>query len=767
MTTQTSLRKAFLLSGVAIFAVTCGRAALAEADVSKPPEEVIVTANKQAERIHDVAQAVTAVTGSDMAIRQESDFRDFSAQVPGFHVEEDSAVFQREIIRGQNSGGAGATVATMVDGMPLSFSGSDSNAALTSTNVDTYDMQRIEVLKGPQGTLYGATAEGGVVKYVTNPPNLHDYQGGFELGGYNVEHGHSAASGKGYVNLPMIDDKLALRLTAFGEGIAGWIDNPLMNRTAVNRGEKEGFRASLLFKPTDDLSIRLTASQQDTKVDGPNQVEAVGAGFYPKTTPANQLDLNTAYVDNTYAAQTEKSVIGYYYADINYDLPFASLNSVTSHGTVKASFITDASFINAAAGLNYQAYLSGALKTPLALLQRQYESMSKTSEEVRLTSNPGQKLFGHDFDWIIGGFFNHEDVNFNQAFDFTNIPTPSVPQVTLNSLPPAGAEGEPSKFDEQAVFGQVDFHITSDLDIAAGARFSSDKESLSANFHGSVLVPPGAPPVGPINGNSSSTTWSVAPRWHLDQDTLLYARIATGFRPGGPNLAIPFQPATYPQAYGPDRTLNYEAGVKSYFLDKKVDVDVAAFHIDWSHIQILSTVQTSTGPFTVTGNAGQATSQGFEWNLGWTPLPGLRLGEIGSYSAATLSGDAPVLGGKSGQQLPYVPKWSNTVNADYQWNITGDFQGFVGGSWIFTGQRYTGFASPTSVNEGHVPLPSFSQLNMQGGFHTANYTVELYAHNVMDTRGISVFSNAGGYNETGHEILIQPRTVGIRLAATY
>src|SRR5579859_5836305 len=206
------ISKGLLLGGVALGAM-CAAGTACAADDQGSISEIIVTANKQAEKLHDVAQAVSAVTGADMATRNQTDFHDFAAEVPGFQVNEQSPVYNREILRGQNSGGSGATVASVIDDMPLSFSGSDNNAALVSTNLDTYDLQRIEVLKGPQGTLYGATAEGGVVKYVTTPPSLNEYQGGIEASGYNVDHGQSSGSIKGYANLPLVQGMAALRVT--------------------------------------------------------------------------------------------------------------------------------------------------------------------------------------------------------------------------------------------------------------------------------------------------------------------------------------------------------------------------------------------------------------------------------------------------------------------------------------------------------------------------------------------------------------------------
>jgi len=757
------ISKGLLLGGVALGVLSVTGAVRAADDQSGSISEIIVTANKQAEKLHDVGQEVSAVTGADMATRNQTDFHDFAAEVPGFQIQEASPVYNREILRGQNSGGSGATVATVVDDMPLSFSGSDNNAALVSTNLDTYDLQRIEVLKGPQGTLYGATAEGGVVKYVTTPPSLTQYQAGIEGSAYNVDHGQSSGSVKGYGNIPIVDGMVGLRVTAFEEGIPGYIDNPYLGEHNVNRGEKTGGRASLLVAPNDKLTVRLMASQQLLHTDGINQVEAVGNGMWPAApAPANELALANGYVNNSLYDQTQDSRISYYYADVEYDFGFANLSSISSYGTVQASYVSDYSGLNAAPGLSYQAYLEGALGTPLGLRDTQRESLSKESQEIRLTSSPGEKLFGNEVDWIVGAFGTREFVGFSQVYDFTNVPVPGGPVSTLSTLPPAGGLAQPSNYEEWAFFGQVDYHFLPDFDIAAGMRISGDHVALTANFQGGVLLSP-SPTVGPVISDEHSTTWSVAPRWHLSDDTLLYGRVATGYRPGGPNLIIPGLPTVL---YNSDSTMNYEIGGKSYFFNKTVDIDIAAYDIQWSHIQINSVVNTSTGPITVVGNAGSAASRGVEWTLGWRPIKGLSFTDAGSYSDAHLSEDAPALGGSKGDQLAYVPHWSNTLNADYEWDAFNDFKGFGGIGWTYTGTRYSDFY-PAGVNETHVRLPSYNQINLQAGIRDARYTIELFARNVTDEKGISSYINTGAFNETGELTLIQPRTIGLRVAATY
>ncbi len=770
MRTQANMARRLLACGVAgVAIVAAGQVVAADANPVPPTvQEVVVTANKKAEKLHDVAMAVTAATGRDMELRQETDFHDFSAQIPGFQVVESSPVFNREVLRGQNSGGAGSTVSTLIDDVPLSFSGSDNDAALASTNLDTYDLQRVEVLKGPQGTLYGATAEGGVVKYVTNAPDVRQFGAGLEAGVYNVDHGQTSGSVKGFLNLPFWDGKAALRITGYQEGIAGYIDNPLLGQNAVNSGFKQGGRVSLLVKPTSDLSIRLTVSQQDIRAGGADQVQVNGNAGLAQPDPGNAFSLANGYNDATYNPQTQKSVLSNYAATIDYDLHWAKITSITSYGTVKASFVNDVSFVNLAPGVDYQDYFQSAFGTPMALRERQLESLNKSNQELRLASEPGAELFGHKLEWVVGAYATREDVTFNQALDLTSLGTPSSPAAVLTSLPAAGSAILPSRYAEWAVFGQVDYHFLPNFDVAVGARTSQNQEGVHEVFTCCILYGSGGG-VSEVKHNEDATTWSVAPRWQINRDTVLYARIATGYRPGGPNLVIPGAPAGYPYTYGSDSTVNYEVGLRTYLLNRTIDIDLSAYYIDWKNIQIETDYysQTTQQNYTVTSNVGTALSQGLEWNLGWTPIHDLRFGMIGAYMDAHLTESAAQLTGARGDALPYVPLWSNTLNADYAWPAFAGYQAFVGGSWVFTGARYSGFAPSGGAIESHVKLPAYDQFNLQAGLRNGRYTFEVYGHNLGDARGISSYGNQGGFNQTGVASIIRPRTIGMLLSATF
>jgi outer membrane receptor protein involved in Fe transport len=197
---------------------------------------------------------------------------------------------------------------------------------------------------------------------------------------------------------------------------------------------------------------------------------------------------------------------------------------------------------------------------------------------------------------------------------------------------------------EWAVFGQVDYHILPSFDLELGGRWSGNAQHSTSGFNCCLLYGP-AVTQPTIFSNDHDALYSVAPRWRPTDDTMIYGRIATGYRPGGPNIPIPGVTGL-PATYGPDRTVNYEIGIRQDFFDKTVSADVTGYYINWKSVQILSLVDTPSGPVGVNGNAGSAVSKGVEWDLAWSPLRGLRIEAVGGYTDARLAVNAPGLGGQ-------------------------------------------------------------------------------------------------------------------------
>jgi iron complex outermembrane recepter protein len=722
-------------------------------------EEIVVTAAKREEKLHDVAMSITALSGEDLARRMELGYTDFAAQVPGLAIESLDPGRNRVILRGENVGGIGATIATTVDDIPFFMSGSQSNGVFFSANVDTYDLQRVEVLRGPQGTLYGASSEGGLIKYVTNAPNLNAYEGAVSVGGETIDGGQSGGFAKGLVNIPFWDNRAALRVSAVEEEIPGWIDNSETGQHDVNHGEKYSLRASLLLEPTSDLKIRVTAFNQALDVRGDDNVQVVGAALTPATPPANQFAPVNGFNNPTAGPHVIDDNLSYYALNVQYDFKVATLMSATSFGDIRKQYSSDSTNVNVAPGVTLADALAGVYGEPVAVFGDQLETLHKLNQELRLTSDPGSTVFGNPFDWLAGGFFTRETTGFNQAYDARSAADPAT-----ILAPAAGADILPAQYKESAFFADFTYHFSKAFDLELGGRNTKTQQQSQSTVFCCVLIGPTTTfPTTYVS--ETDRTWSVAPRWHITDDLLAYVRVATGFSPGGPNQPSPL--LLNPPSYRSDSTRNYEVGLRADLFDKRFTVDMDIFDIRWKDVQIVDLVQTASGPVGLNGNSGSAESRGVEWNLLWRPVQGLSLGLLGAYTDAKLTSDAATLGGMNGDALPYVPEVSSTFNADYTWHAFGNYAGFVGSSWTYTGTRYTDFSSSVSTVESHVKLPVYNTLQVQAGLDNGHYNIELFGNNLTNARGITEYANSGGQNQTGLAAFIQPRTIGIELGVKF
>lgn len=721
-------------------------------------ETVVVTATKREEQVKDVPMSVTALSGADLQRLQEAQFTDFVTEVPGLSLQAFNPAETRLVLRGLNVGSSGATVATVVDDVPFSMSGAQANGAFFGADVDTFDLNRVEVLKGPQGTLYGATAEGGIIKYVTNAPDPSHFDAAGVLGGSTVDGGQTEGVIKGMINLPFWDNKAALRLTGVKEGIPGYIDNNAYGTTDINRGTKYSLRGSLLVRPVEHLTARFTILDQEVNMRDTNQVDVAGAAANPASPPANQFERIDGYSTDAAFPGSQTVHMRYYSFSLQDDLHFATLTNATSYGTIYNFLYDNLTDTNLAPGATYGAYLGGLVYgKPIIVDEAQTQYVHKLNEELRLTSDPGTKVLGHDFDWLVGFFFTREATILGQPVEARDTGTQAVLQ------PPLGGANIPADYKEKAGFVDLTFHFNQAFDVSAGVRYSHTDQDSQVQLSCCVLY--GAGLNFPYEYTAEhSTTWELAPRWHINEDNLLYARYSTGYRPGGPNLPTPQLPN--PPGFQPDSTRNYELGFKSDLLAHSLSFDIALYDIEWSNAQIVSEVNTSAGPIGINGNSGSARNYGVEWDLAWRPVAGLKLEALGSWIDAKLTTDAPGLGAMNGDKLPYVPDITATINGDYSWHFVQSYSMFVGTSWSYVGTRYTDFTTSPAV-EGHVKLPGYDSLKVYLGIDNGHFNAELYGTNLTNSLGLLTYANNGGANQTGQATFITPRTVGLELGAKF
>lgn len=680
-----AFRRGALLGSISAIAMAGAALAAASTDQTKP-EEVVVTATKRAEILRNVPMAVTALTGDQLMKQQAFSFADFISRVPGMTYSSAEPGHTDLILRGINAGGVGSTVGTYLDETPYGSSSALANGSITTPNLDTFDIARVEVLRGPQGTLYGSSTLGGLLKFVTNAPDPSGFDDAFQVGLNSVDHGDAGYLAKGMINIPL-GDALAFRAVGYEDLDGGFIDDPVLHESDVNKVHNYGGRASLLWTGLPNLSVRLTGLMQKIDVASDFAVDML-PGDSSGTLTFKPLfgDLEHGRFANEYSNVQYK--LGN--ATANYDFGWASLVSSTSFGTFDDHILTD--------GTN------PTLLIGIPVYVQQHLAQKKFTQEVRLES-PG----GGNFDWLGGLYYTHETADLLQPILLTPHLSSELGAVQLTS-----------SYAETAGFANFTYHFLPEFDVSAGGRFSHNSQSANEFIFGALAA------TGGSSGNVF--TWSLSPEWHPNENTMVYGRVAKGFRPGGPN-ALPPGLTDVPTSYAADSLINYEAGVKGDYLDGKLSLDADVYYIDWSQIQLLEVVN----GFGVNGNGGSATSKGFEWSATWLPIDNLSLTFGGAFTDANLTQDAPAVGALSGDWLPYVPRWSTTFDADYTFDAIGDFRPFVGMSWQYIGERFSGFGST-----GQAKLPSYNNVDLRAGVDFQNnWSIELYVKNLGDSRGIT------------------------------
>jgi len=707
-------------------------------------ETVIVTAQKREERLQDVPMSVTALSGNTLDKQQDHDFADYAALVPGLSLMSSGPGLTQLTLRGQNAGGDGSTVAVYLDESPIGSSNALLNGAVLSGDMDTWDLQRIEVLRGPQGTLYGANSEGGLLKFVTQAPILGSFSGAVEATGDVVDSGTGTSNGgdlRGVVNIP-IGSIVALRVSAFDEALPGYIRDPLAGTKDVTAGHKDGGRASLLIEPSDTFSVRLTATEQEIATNGNNAVDV---------NPVTLQPVNGDLTQERYYGEPNFFKYENYNATINWNPGPVSIVSTTSYGVLDSDQVIDGtSDIFAPPTGTLGDLLTGAFGEPLGAYEYNNADLEKFTQEIRVASPKSNWL-----EWQVGGFYTHEQGSLDEHLNAFVIPGGANP-----GFPSLEIVGLDSTFQEWAGFGDVTFHFGPQFDLQLGGRYSANKQSAVEDISG-LLVGGAVSYPGASKGNI--WTYSVSPSFKIDTDTLLYARLATGYRPGGPNVLPAGAPAGVPLEYKSDSTTNVELGIRSTQANGRVTIDLAAFHVDWKDIQLLEEVDN----YGVNGNGGSASSQGLEMELGLKPVNGLVIHWTGAYTNAVLTSPAPFVDGIPGDRLPFAPRWSTAVDAEYDHAAFADYQSFVGATWSYVGNRTSDFAASAAVAPIQVPLPSYNTLAARVGLENASYRVELFGKNLTNSRGITNYSVSGAPNLAGEINVIQPLTFGVTLYAKF
>ncbi|WP_233151615.1 TonB-dependent receptor [Pelomonas sp. KK5] len=692
---------------------------------------VVITATRRREPQREVPMQVQAIAAEKLQEAGARQLTDYMADLPGVNVNSAGAGYNTVSIRGVTTGSQTiSTVGIYIDDVAFGSSNANVNGAQTALDLSLLDLNHIEVLRGPQGTLYGAGAMGGLLKYVTNEPDTYELSGKVTLGASATKGGGIGHTESAVLNVPLKEDVAALRVALFHDHAGGYVDavGPAAGRN-LNKGDSNGGRISLLLQPSSKLKARLTALSAEIKRDGHDYVDynaATGepvAGDYKRT-----LSVREPF-------STKVQLVS---ADIEAELGWARFNSITSAQSSGLSNHLDFTAL-------YGPLLGATVDTvPL----NAFSKLRKQTQEFRLTSTSNSNL-----EWLGGIFYTHES-GANDQFIESTLPNGGGPGPTQLSV------SLPSHFTELAAYGDITWKATPRLSITGGIRIARNRQDFAELLSG----PLSGGGVN-LNGRSKETskTYLATASYALDPTSNIYVRAASGYRPGGPNSVV-YDPATgqplAPPTFNHDSLWSYEAGYKADLLDKTLSLEASVYDIRWHDLQQF----TSVNGFSVITNGGKAQVDGAEFSLRYKPTRDLSFNGSLSYLDARLTEGASGLG-QSGAPLPNSARLSASLGARYDFAVAGH-AAWVSGSERYVGKRNAGFDGSTTLP--NFLMPAYFMTDLQAGVDLQRVQLSMYVRNVFDRRAI--MSANTSYVSIGGPVqatVAQPRAIGVTLSTSF
>ena len=693
------------------------------ATAGAPMEVVTVTATRRREPIRDVPLRVETLGTEALERSGAASLTDYVGSLPGVHVSSDGGPGRGQVnIRGVSVGSMSApTVGIYVDEVAFGSSTSFVGEAVSALDLSLLDLHHVELLRGPQGTLYGAGAMGGLLKYVTNDPDSTGFSGKAGLAVRESKGGGLGHTENAVLNIPLSEGVAAMRVAAFNQHDGGYIK--AVGRVTgdhVNDGDTRGARVSMLFDPSSKLRVRLTATQQNIERNG---------------TVISQYDATTGqpmYGDlthNLYRSEPYTIKTGLLSGDVEYDLGWARVNLIGSSQRFKGNTSLDATDIIGSEGINFAA-LDNVI------------DLRKRTAEVRLTSTRGP------IEWLFGYYHNQETGSREQRL-WAQLPDNS--EMTLVT------SGQPSRFTENALYGDLTWNPAPAWSFTVGARAARNRQVYGTSTNG---VKDFESP-----GKENSKTYLATARYSLDKISSVYFRAASGYRPGGPNppaidqngKLVPGAPLTF----AADTLWSYEVGYKADLLDKRLFLELALFDIRWNKLQ----QPIAIGATTLTGNAGKAESKGLELALRYKLDEHFSLDGSLAYTDAKLTEDAPALG-PSGARLPNSAKLSTMLGGRYSFDLAGK-PTYLGLTVRQVGQRNAGFDAPgTSVP--NFRMAGYTLADLQLGVDLDGWELGAFVRNLTDKRALSGADTAlTAFGGPLRATPVQPRTVGMTLSRAF
>jgi iron complex outermembrane recepter protein len=707
-------------------------------------EEFVVTATKRETTMKDTPAAIAAVSGATIRESQSFSLESFTRLDPSIQVNNRGVGDNQIIVRGISSSGK-PTVGLYYDEAVITGLGLDGGSD-NQPNIQLHDLERIEILKGPQGTLFGAGSMSGTVRFITNQPDLSKQSLALTGSAASVQDGNELFQGEAVANLPLVTDKVGLRAVAWGDTGGGYIDqqrNGTMHED-VNDQTVWGTRLTLGSKLTDALSLTVMGLYQESEADGSQYFE-FGRGAYRNISPTqepfeDEIKLFSAVADYDAGFGTFTGTVSY----MDRQLYFSRDSTPTANRFnlgVDLAYHQDQDISNLSTEFRFSSAFEGPVQLVAGMFYAEQESEARNAA---LAADPttGRARCNFHADCVASGF----------ARDDINSTTGTV------------------TIDQFAAFAEANYQVTEQLALTLGLRnYRADigqRTVTTQALRHPVFSPVQTADVLSLDEDTSENemSYNLALAYKLTGDTTLYSRIASGFRPGGANDsdAAAQQGVIAPDKYESDTLWSYEVGAKTYFANRMLYTEVALYRINWSDQQI--SITDPGGTFVYIANAGKSYVNGFEFQINAQPTESLSFNVGATYTDSRLSEDMPAsasASGFDGDRIPYTPKWSYAGQVQYEVPFSSALTGYASTNFNYRGESYTNF---NSQSDDYRQLDDYFLVGLRSGVRFDAWDASIFVDNLTDeVPEIGLRVTGDGYRV----YTTRPRTIGLRVSTHF
>lgn len=714
-------------------------------------DEIVVTALKRETRLQDTPASITAISNDALRAANIDSANDLVRAVPSLTITDSGPGQRRITLRGIRSAGD-AQVGIYYDETPVAGPpGTTSDPGGSQSDFKLFDLERIEVLRGPQGTLYGAGSVGGTIRLVTRKPS-NKFEGLVDVTGTINQEGRKGYQINAALNVPIIEDVLAIRGVYFRRQDEGWVDNPGLGLTGINAERSDGGRVLVRFTPAPGITIDGAAHFLFT--------EGGASTWSPSAGPYNAVNASQV-------PYSDKQRI--YTLSVKAELGFADLVATTSYQDRDTLVTRDptplfraaactthftAAVCNTAQGqTDFAAYVASL--TPAIYYQPQ--SVTDWSSELRLQSRGNGWL-----QWTIGGFYEDRRARVLSEGRRTNASDGSQ----VIGAAPLLQRNVVDFLKQKAVFGELAVTPLTGLTITGGFRYYNyDKTVGGDTIIGLDLLRTTPTPFAYYYTSNSGWLYKANVSWKAADNVLLYGQVATGYRPGGVNQVLGLAQAL---AYKPDKLTTYEAGIKTSFGGSALILNLSGYITDWSDMQ----VSINSGSFLYLGNAGAAKIKGVELEATLNPAPGLSFNINGAYTDARLTADQvpdtvtpSATTARAGDKVPFIAPLTVSFAGQYDFPLSdgSGWRGLVRGDVSYASRSYADFR-PNAA--GYRKVGEYVLANLRIGAKNERYGVYFFVNNLTNTIArVSAGNTLGGTTET--VTTVPPRTFGINLTGSF